>query len=147
MHTPPRWLIPWVSRTHVALYRLTRGRIGGRLAGKPGILLRTTGRRTGKPYTVCLPYFPADGHRVVVAAFAGAPHHPDWLENLRANPRVMVQDHGARLQARAEILGDEERRRLWPGIVATAPWYAGYQRRTTRQIPLVRLREIPPGEL
>ncbi len=64
--TPPRWLIPWISRVHVALYKLTAGRIGGKLAGKPGLLLRTIGARTGKAHTVCLPYLPLDGDRVVV---------------------------------------------------------------------------------
>jgi deazaflavin-dependent oxidoreductase (nitroreductase family) len=146
VYTPPRWLIPWVSRTHVALYRLTGGRIGARLAGKPGILLRTIGRRTGRSHTVCLPYFLADGHRVVVAAFAGAPRHPDWLENLRANPHVVVQEHGSRFPARAEILTDAERDSLWASIVVSAPWYEAYQRRTARRIPLVRLRVHPPSD-
>jgi len=137
--TPPRWLIPWISRAHVVLYKLTSGRVGGTLAGKPGLLLRTIGARTGTAHTVCLPYLPLDGDRVIVASYAGAPRHPAWFFNLRANPEVIVRDRRQVFLADARILEGAEYADVWAAVVADAPWYADYQSRTERRIPLVRL--------
>ena len=67
--TPPDWLIPWISRTHVVVYKMTRGKVGGHADGIPCILLRTIGRRSAKPHTVCLSYLPdgeLDGGRGIL---------------------------------------------------------------------------------
>jgi deazaflavin-dependent oxidoreductase (nitroreductase family) len=144
MRTPPRWLIPWISRTHVALYKLTNGRIGAKLAGKPGILIRTIGARSGKVHTVCLPFLPYQGDRIVVASFGGAPTNPAWYHNLRAHPDVVVRDRGRVFWAHATVVPDDERPAVWAAVVADSPWYARYQERTTRTIPLIRLRETGP---
>jgi deazaflavin-dependent oxidoreductase (nitroreductase family) len=144
MRTPPRWIIPWISRTHVALYKLTNGRIGSRLAGKPGILVRTIGARTGKVHTICLPFLPYEGDRIVVASFSGAPKNPAWYHNLRAHPDVVIRDRERVFWAHASVVPDDERPTVWAAVVADAPWYAQYQARTTRTIPLIRLRETGP---
>jgi deazaflavin-dependent oxidoreductase (nitroreductase family) len=144
MRTPPRWIIPWISRTHVALYKLTNGRIGSKLAGKPGILVRTIGARTGKVHTVCLPFLPYEGDRIVVASFSGGPKNPAWYHNLRAHPDVVIRDRERVFWAHATVVSDEERPNVWAAVVADAPWYAQYQTRTTRTIPLIRLRETGP---
>ena len=138
--TPPQWLIPKISRTHVALYKLTSGKIGSNLAGKPGLLLRTVGRRSGKPHTVCLPYLPDDDNsKVIVASFAGAERNPAWYHNLKANPEVIIRDKRNTYWAKAIIVEGAERPALWDKVVADSPWYGDYQTKTTRQIPLVRL--------
>ena len=67
-HITPRWLIPWISALHVAIYKLTAGRVGSTLIGRPGVLLRTIGRKSGKPHTVFLPYIP-DGGTMVLRQF------------------------------------------------------------------------------
>jgi deazaflavin-dependent oxidoreductase (nitroreductase family) len=144
MRTPPRWLIPWISCAHVALYKLTSGRIGAKLAGKPGILVRTVGARSGKAHTICLPYIPYEGDRVIVASFGGGPKNPAWYHNLRANPDVAIRDRGRVFWAHASEITGDERARVWAIVVADSPWYAQYQTRTTRTIPLVRLRETGP---
>ena len=144
MRTPPRWLIPWISRTHVALYKLTSGRVGAKLAGKPGILVRTTGARSGKVHTICLPFLPYEGDRVIVASFGGGPKNPAWYHNLRAHPDVVVRDRGRVFWAHATVVEGDERPAVWDAVVADAPWYATYQTRTTRTIPLIRLRETGP---
>lgn len=140
--TPPHWLIPWISRTHVVLYKLTGGRIGGHVAGMPCILLRTAGRRSRKPHTVCLSYLPDGDSMVVVGSFGGSDHHPAWYHNLRANPTVIVQDHTGVFEAMAEILTGHERDAVWEARIASAPRYARYQERTDREIPLVRLSSV-----
>ncbi len=142
--TPPMWLIPWISKAHVAFYKLTSGKIGSDLAGKPGLLLRTVGRRSGKTHTVCLPYLPDGDSKVVVASFAGADHHPAWFHNLRANPEVVVRDKGEVYWATATVPEGEERAQLWDKVVADAPWYGEYQVKTDRQIPVVRLDYARP---
>ncbi len=137
--TPPEWLIPWISRAHVAVYRLSRGRIGGRVDGMPCILLRTIGRRSGKPHTVCLSYLPDGDSMVVVGSFGGADHHPAWYHNVVANPEVIVQNRERVFTATAETLTGIEREAVWEARIAGAPRYAHYQERTDREIPVVRL--------
>lgn len=144
--TPPRWLIPWITRATVWLYEVSNGVFGARASGMDHILLYVVGRRSGKEHTVCLPYWlDPEGRRIVVASFAGGPHHPAWYHNLadkRANPDVGVRDRGRVFRARAEILTGAERERIWHLLVADRPFYARYQKRTERAIPLVRLVEI-----
>ena len=77
---------------HLGLYRLTSGRIGGRMGDGTILLLTTTGRKTGKARTVPVLYFlDDDGNPVVTASNAGLPKNPAWFENLRVNPRVTYQ--------------------------------------------------------
>jgi deazaflavin-dependent oxidoreductase (nitroreductase family) len=80
---------------------------------------------------------------VVVASRGGDDHHPAWYLNLRDKPEVTVSMGGKPAQPmRAEIAGTEERARLWPLVTADHRNYAGYQRKTTREIPLVLLHPI-----
>jgi deazaflavin-dependent oxidoreductase (nitroreductase family) len=144
MKTPPMWMIPWISRTHVALYKLTSGRIGASLAGKPGILVRTIGAKSGQAHTVCLPYVPDGGDRVLVASYGGGPRNPAWYHNLVANPDIVVRDRGKVVWCHAAVVGRDERADVWAKVVADSPWYGEYATRTTREIPLVRLRETGP---
>ena len=143
--TPPRWVIPWITRGTVWLYEKTNGLIGARAAGMEHILLYSVGRRSGRPLTVCLPYWlDAEGRRIVVASFAGGPRHPAWYHNLadkRANAEVAVRDRRRVFRAVAEVLEGEERELVWMSLVAERPFYARYQERTERRIPLIRLIE------
>jgi deazaflavin-dependent oxidoreductase (nitroreductase family) len=76
---------------------------------------------------------------VVVGSESGAERHPAWVLNLIADPRVTVQYLADSGPAQAEILAGDERKAMWERINAEAPWYAGYQERTAREIPLIRL--------
>jgi deazaflavin-dependent oxidoreductase (nitroreductase family) len=109
------------------------------------LLLRTIGRRSGNEHKVALPFWrDPDGHRIVVASFAGAPADPAWYLNLldrTANPRVLVRVQGGSFLAEAEVLDGDEHARIWGLLVVDRPHYADYQRTTDRVIPLVRLRE------
>src|SRR4249919_3016425 len=99
---------------HLGLYRLTSGRIGGRMGDGTILLLTTTGRKSGKARTVPVLYFLDDnGNPVVTASNAGLPKNPAWLENLRVNPRVTYQIGAERKIARADIAPPELRDRLW----------------------------------
>jgi deazaflavin-dependent oxidoreductase (nitroreductase family) len=143
--TPPRRFIPWITRVTVWVYEKTNGRLGGRSAGMQNLLLRTVGRRSGRVSTVCLPYWvDPEGHRIVVASYAGSPRHPAWYHNLKdreANPEVVVRDGAVVLRADAQVLGGEERAGIWYRLIADRPFYARYQEKTERRIPIVRLIE------
>lgn len=130
-------LVKWYSKSNVAIYRATNGRVGGRELGLPLCLLTTTGRKSGLQRTSALVFMP-DGDRVVlVAAQGGLPKHPLWLLNLRANPEVRVQIRANVHVMLARVADDAERAQLWPRLVATNPRWAKFQSWTDRVIPVV----------
>jgi deazaflavin-dependent oxidoreductase (nitroreductase family) len=128
-----------LSRLHRALYRLTGGRIGGRIVGLPVLLLTTRGRHSGHPRTVPLTYFEDGDAIVLVASYGGRPENPQWFENLVAEPDVDVTIRGTRRRLRARRASAEERARIWPRIVEGYRGYGAYQAKTSREIPLVLL--------
>lgn len=140
-----RTAIRALGRSHVLLYRASRGRVLGRLAGMPVVLLTTTGRRSGRPRTVALTTVPHGDALLLVGSFGGSDEAPAWLLNLRAHPRATVRRGGARWEATARVASAEERERLWPVVVATHDGYARYQARTARRIPVVRLTPAETG--
>lgn len=138
---PPRpGTIKAASAFHTLLYRVTRGRLGRRLAGHPILLLTTTGRRSGRRHTVPLLYLRQGPDLVVIASFGGSPRHPAWYRNLQADPRAEVRVERDRFAVLARDAAPAERPLLWDLAVAEYPGYAAYQERTTRLIPLVLLR-------
>jgi len=130
-----------ITALHRTLYRWTGGFVGGDAGGLPTLLLTTVGRKTGQPRTVPLPYFEHAGGWAVVASFAGNAKNPAWYENLVATPAVKLQIRSRRVDAHARPAGPDERPAIWEAIVAVAPMYADYQRKTEREIPVVLLRQ------
>lgn len=130
-----------VNVVHRRLVRWSGGRVGGRLKGMPVLQLTTTGRRSGEPRTVMLTSpLQHDGAYVVVGSRGGDDVHPAWYLNLRAEPAVTVQvGGGPATPMRARVLEGDERAATWAEVTERYPHYAGYQRRTERQIPLVAL--------
>lgn len=127
------------SRIHRWVYRRTDGRALSRMRGRPTLLLTTTGRRSGRPHTVPLPYLADGDAMIVVGSNSGAQRHPAWVLNLITDPRVTVQYLADSGPAHADILAGSERTQMWDRISREAPWYAGYQQRTSREIPVIRL--------
>ncbi len=125
---------------HVWIYRLSKGRLGGGMRGFKVLLLTTTGRRSGRKYTTPLGCFDHEAGYVIVASNAGLPTHPAWYYNLKANPLVAFQVLDKITPATAEVLSGEARALAWRRVIAAAPSYAGDEKRTTREIPLIRLR-------
>ena len=147
--TPSLTEIPVLSQAHVAAMETRDDDAIWVQAGMPHILLRTLGRRSGREHKVALPtWTDPDGHRVVVASFAGAPAHPAWFVNLRdrtANPEVWCRVREGAFWSVPEILAGGERARIWGLLTADRAWYLDYQARTDREIPLVRLPETRPA--
>jgi deazaflavin-dependent oxidoreductase (nitroreductase family) len=124
---------------HVRVYRESGGERGYHWRGATILLLTTKGRRSGEAHTTPLIYQP-DGERwVIVASKGGAPNHPAWYENLRADPDATVEVRSERADVHAATAGGVERARLWELMVEIWPAYDEYQRRTEREIPVVVL--------
>lgn len=129
-----------VNAVHRTLFTLSRGWVGGWIAGTPVVMLHTTGRNSGRERrTMLTPPAATSQRMVLIASKGGDDRHPAWFLNLRANPEVAVTSRGRRTPMRARILTGDERGRVWAETVAQYPRYAQYQSRTTRQIPVVVL--------
>lgn len=129
-------------RVHQAVYDLTDGRIGHHVLGVPCLLLRTTGRRTGRTRTASLVYARDGDDYVVVASLGGSDRAPAWLHNLAADPHVGVQVGRRRFPATATVVarGGDDYDRLWRAVNdINRGRYDRYQAKTDRPIPLVRL--------
>ncbi len=125
---------------HQWLYVHTDGRIGARIGGRPMLLLRTIGARTGTPRTSALLYVPEGDAYVVIASKGGDVRHPGWFHNLVAHPDVEIQVGRTRVPVRARVAVGDERTRLWDRAnEVNKGQYALYQSRTDRQIPVVVL--------
>jgi deazaflavin-dependent oxidoreductase (nitroreductase family) len=126
----------WVSRIHAWILKLSGWHLAATVVGMPIVELRTTGRRSGRPRTVVLSVPVVDGERVVlVASKGGDDRDPEWYRNLVADPAVELTMRGVTRPMTARTADPDER--LWPRVVAGYAGYAEYQRRTTREIPLV----------
>ena len=130
-----------MGRSHRAVYRLTRGRLLGRVAGMPVLLLTTTGRRSGRARTTPLTYFEFGDDLVVVASNGGEDSAPAWWLNLCERPEATITTGTHTQPVTARPTTEEEHERLWPMITAVHPGYAAYARRTTRRIPVVVLSQ------
>jgi deazaflavin-dependent oxidoreductase (nitroreductase family) len=124
---------------HSGLYRRTGGRIAGRMFKQPMMLLTTTGRRSGEPRSTMLLCI-KDGDRfLAVASFGGDDRDPQWFKNLQANPEATIEVEGETIPVRARVADPEEKQALWPKVLAAYKGYANYQRRSSRDIPVVIL--------
>ena len=126
---------------HKVVLKASFGKLGGNLLGMPAFELTTTGRKSGQPRSVMLTSPLQEGDTLaVVASKGGNDEHPAWFLNLRDDPDVQVRYPGKEAQPmRARIADAQERARLWPLITEDHDNYAGYQRKTEREIPVVLL--------
>jgi deazaflavin-dependent oxidoreductase (nitroreductase family) len=134
-----------MNAIHRILLKVTGGRAGWTAMDMPVLELTTTGRKSGQPRSVMLTSPLQEGSAlVVVASRGGDDQAPAWFLNLTQNPEVEVSLKGApRLRMHARVAGPAERERLWPLVTADHKNYAGYQTKTTREIPLVLLEPLP----
>jgi deazaflavin-dependent oxidoreductase (nitroreductase family) len=139
---PARLALKLGSGVHRGVYRATGGKLFGRMGNSPILLLNTTGRKTGRKRTSPLLYVMDGEDFVIIASKGGAPTHPAWYLNLKANPDATVEvgDHAVRV--RAEEAYQEEKARLWHKMVEMYPTYDDYQVKTKRKIPLLVLHPV-----
>lgn len=128
-----------VTSAHIALYKASGGRAGGHIGKMQVLLLTTTGRKSGKQRTKPLGYVKDGDDYLLAASNAGNDFFPSWWLNLKNNPVAEIQVGGQRLTVNARKASPEERERLFPKFVAVFKGYAGYEKKTDREIPVVIL--------
>ena len=128
----------------VLLYHLTGGRAYRGSADSPAgfLKLTTTGRKSGQQRSVHLLYIRDGSAYVVTASNGGKQRNPGWFFNVSSNPQVTMQVQDTQMSALAEVAEPDKRRELWARLISIAPMYAGYEKHTTREIPMVILRPI-----
>jgi proline iminopeptidase len=128
---------------HIRRYEETDGKEGHIwMNGAPTLVLTSTGRKSGQQRKTALIYQEAEGNYLVVASDGGAPNHPAWYLNLLAQPKVTVQVAADKFAATARTATAEERAKYWHLMTAVWRHYADYERKTTREIPLVVLEPV-----
>ena len=127
------------NRQLIEDFRANRGKNGGPFAGRPLLLLTTTGAKSGQRRTTPMMFIPDGDRLLVIASNVGAPAHPDWYRNLVAHPEVTVEVGTETFDATAFVTQGAERDRLWTRIVELYPFFTGHQAKTTRQIPVIAL--------
>ncbi|MEO5885705.1 MAG: nitroreductase family deazaflavin-dependent oxidoreductase [Candidatus Limnocylindrales bacterium] len=130
------------ARRQAESYEATGGAEAGDLQGRPVIVLTSVGARTGLLRKTALMRVEQGGVYAVVASLGGAPRHPVWYHNLKADPHVELQDGAVKRDYLAREISGDEKAIWWARAVATWPAYARYQKKTDRQIPVFVLEPI-----
>ncbi len=134
----PNWLM--FTRAHCAVYRGTRGVIGGNLLGIQMLLLTTRGRKTGQRRTLPLAYVEYRGDYIIVASNGGSDRLPAWWLNLRSAATAEVQVGGEHFEVSWSEAPRKERVEYWRQLQSAIPAYRIYRVRTDRDIPIILLR-------
>ena len=137
--SPTQWV-----REQVELYESSGGTKGNTLmdTGMPVIVLTTRGAKSGSIRKTPLMRVEHDGRYAVVASLGGAPKHPVWYHNVKADPHVELQDGTTRRDYRAREVSGQEKAIWWERAVETWPDYAKYQAKTKRAIPVFLLEPV-----
>ncbi|HYZ69977.1 MAG TPA: nitroreductase family deazaflavin-dependent oxidoreductase [Mycobacterium sp.] len=123
-------------------FRSNGGKVGGPFEGATLLLLTSTGAKSGQPRLAPLAYLTIDQKMIIIGSKAGADTNPDWVHNLRANPRAHVEVGTDAYDVIARELPAEERDETYPKVVALAPGFGEYQAKTSRIIPLFELQRV-----
>jgi deazaflavin-dependent oxidoreductase (nitroreductase family) len=123
-------------------FRANEGRVGGPFEGRPLLLLHHHGAKTGIERVNPLAYRQVGGDFAVFGSKGGAPTNPDWYYNLVANPDASVEVGTKTYRVRARVATPEERSRIWKEQKRDVPAFADYERKTSRQIPVVLLEPV-----
>jgi deazaflavin-dependent oxidoreductase (nitroreductase family) len=131
-------LLKIVNTFHRTVFTASGGKLGGKIAGMPAVVLTTTGRKTGEKRRSMLTSPIIEGDTVVlIASYGGGPKHPQWYLNVQTNPEVEITRDGETKTMVGRTANAAERAELWPRVVAAYKGYADYQTKTDREIPVV----------
>jgi deazaflavin-dependent oxidoreductase (nitroreductase family) len=123
---------------HKTILTVSGGRWGTTLGSMPVVKLYTVGRKSDKErVTMLTTPIQEDGTYVLVASKGGDDRDPDWYRNIVANPDIQLEVGDETLDLTARVLSDEEKLEMWPRITEAYKGYAGYQKKTDREIPVV----------
>lgn len=123
-------------------FRANHGEVGGMFEGAPLLLLTTTGAKSGATRVNPLMYLPDGDRMAIFASKGGAPSHPDWFHNVKANPKVTVEIGDETFEAIATEVTGDERDDLYARQSERYPQFAEYQADNPRVIPVVVLERV-----
>jgi len=126
-----------MTRAHVWLFNVSKGRLGKTFAGAACCMVEMTGRKTRKRRSIPLIYIPNGDEVILIASQGGMDKHPVWYRNLLADPHVEIVAEGSRRKMVVRQATDAEKAERWPVAVAVYPDFNEYQARTDRDIPLM----------
>jgi deazaflavin-dependent oxidoreductase (nitroreductase family) len=128
-----------MNRGVIADFRANGGQVGGQHASLDMLLLHHLGARSGQSRVTPLAYIRDGEDMLIVGSTGGAPRHPAWYWNLKAQPRVTVEVGSESVEVTAAEVADEEYDRLWAMATEAIPVMLEYQNQTTRRLPIIRL--------
>ncbi|HEX5591251.1 MAG TPA: nitroreductase family deazaflavin-dependent oxidoreductase [Candidatus Limnocylindrales bacterium] len=134
------------ARNQAERFEASAGAEENTLRGRPIVVLTSVGARTGKLRKTALMRVEHDGVYAVVASRGGAATNPAWYHNLVAHPHVELQDGAVKRDYLAREVGGDEKATWWERSLEVWPDYAGYQKKTTRPIPVFVLEPLVPAE-
>ena len=130
-------IIKWFMSINTLILRLSRGRIGSKLGTQPILVLHTIGRKSGQDRAIPIAYFNYEGRYLIVASNWGKEKQADWYLNLKKDPRARLEVNGKDISVTAHEAQAEEYDRLWKYTTGIYSPYLGYQKKTTRRIPIM----------
>src|SRR5438128_1695488 len=108
-------------KAHAAMYRLSGGKLGGKMGPNTILLLTTTGRKSKEKRTIPLGYFKDGDDFVITASNAGAAQNPAWYFNLKSDPHATIEVGKEKLAVTARQADPEEKKRLWAKLISFSP--------------------------
>jgi deazaflavin-dependent oxidoreductase (nitroreductase family) len=135
---PAGWVFRWGNKVMAGRVRRKRG---GKFMGLNALVLTTIGRKSGLERSNPVGWFPGkDGSWLIVASANGAIDNPAWYYNMAAHPgKVQIELDGRTIPVVADQLHGAERDQAWQQITAAAPRFAQYEKKTDREMPVIRL--------
>ena len=115
----------------------------GKVRGMPLLLLTVAGRKTGKEHTTPVAYFEDGSRLIVIGSAGGAPAEPQWFRNLRESEQAVVEIKAERVPVTVSIVRADQHPRLWKELIAKAAFFAKYQDKVEREIPMAALTPAP----
>ncbi|HXZ88893.1 MAG TPA: nitroreductase family deazaflavin-dependent oxidoreductase [Candidatus Binataceae bacterium] len=131
-----------VNQRVIKEFRANQGKVGGMFEGMPVLLMTMTGAKTGRTLTRPVCYTRDGGAIVIIASYGGNPHNPPWYHNLVANPVITVEVGAEKFKAKAVVTSGKERQRLFDQMAKQMSFFADYQKKTKRQIPVLVLNRV-----
>jgi deazaflavin-dependent oxidoreductase (nitroreductase family) len=135
-----KWIFKQFMQFQIFMYRRSGSKTMGYVRGMPLLLLTTVGRKTGKQRVTPVMYLRDGDNYVITASNAGEDKHPSWFLNLQANPQARIEVGNMTGGVMAHPASPEEKGRLWAQLIEQAPFFEGYKKKTTRDIPMVILQ-------
>jgi deazaflavin-dependent oxidoreductase (nitroreductase family) len=130
-------------KLNIAMFRLTKGKLGSTMKGNKILLLTTKGAKTGKARTVPVMQFDFDGKRYIIGSMAGAPKDPAWINNMRKTPEVEIEARGeTKYRARATFIEGPARDQIYEKAKQAMDNFIEYEKKTTRVIPVVEVTPL-----